>query len=248
MFQLHAGDVRSDLDAGFFAPASWHATNAASDSDADATLSGRSQPFALAAGDNRSDIDGGMYQPASIGNFVWQDTNGNGLHDAGGPGLPGVSVTLVSGSGTTLSTTTTDANGNYRFAGLAPLVPTSCGLWLRATCCPRRCGSVPIASTATLTRPLRNLGSSLRTKASSSTRSMPGFSTPPVVWLWPTSQLQLSLVVGNSGSMTLFCRGGAIGQPLHVILGTEGDTQGNPLATMLVDYSIASAAGGTVSS
>jgi len=52
----------------------------------------------------------------SIGDFVWNDLNGNGVQDAGEPGLPGLTVTL---GGAASGTTVTDANGGYQFNGLA---------------------------------------------------------------------------------------------------------------------------------
>jgi len=62
-----------------------------------------------------------------IGDFVWNDLNGNGLQDAGEPGLSGVSVQLTPPATVDLGhgpgvavTTTTDANGNYAFVGLTP--------------------------------------------------------------------------------------------------------------------------------
>ncbi len=42
--------------------------------------------------------------------FVWNDLNGNGIQDAGEPGLDGVTVTASNGA-----TTTTDTNGLYSF-------------------------------------------------------------------------------------------------------------------------------------
>ena len=58
-----------------------------------------------------------------IGDFFWNDANGNGCQDAGELGIPGVKVDLYSGCGanksaTVLETTTTDSNGNYLFDGL----------------------------------------------------------------------------------------------------------------------------------
>ncbi|MEZ5145347.1 MAG: SdrD B-like domain-containing protein [Acidimicrobiales bacterium] len=64
--------------------------------------------------------------PGSIGDRVWDDTNGNGSQDPGEPGLSGVSVKLVrdlDGDGvfeTTVATTTTDATGTYGFSDLPP--------------------------------------------------------------------------------------------------------------------------------
>src|SRR5688572_22923782 len=46
----------------------------------------------------------------AIGDFVWRDTNANGIQDAGEPGILGVTVRLVL-SGGTVATTTTDADG-----------------------------------------------------------------------------------------------------------------------------------------
>lgn len=56
---------------------------------------------------------------ASIGDFVWNDLNNNGIQDAGEPGVAGVTVTLYAADGTTVvATTTTDALGNYQFSNL----------------------------------------------------------------------------------------------------------------------------------
>lgn len=52
----------------------------------------------------------------TIGDFVWNDTDHDGIQDNGEPGIPGVTVNLYTGSGTLVTTTTTDANGNYIFS------------------------------------------------------------------------------------------------------------------------------------
>ena len=65
---------------------------------------------------------------ATIGDFVWNDLNGNGLQDAGEPGVAGIAVELfcspsgVVGGATDYSCgqTVTDSNGNYHFTGLVP--------------------------------------------------------------------------------------------------------------------------------
>ena len=53
--------------------------------------------------------------PVTIGNFVWNDTNANGIQDAGEAGIEGVTVNLIDASGTVIDTTTTMANGEYTF-------------------------------------------------------------------------------------------------------------------------------------
>jgi hypothetical protein len=74
-------------------------------------------------------LDFGFWAPrVSVGDRVWFDTNNDGIQDAGEPGIAGVtlSITNADGSavtdvfGNAVTTTTTDANGNYVFADLPP--------------------------------------------------------------------------------------------------------------------------------
>jgi SdrD B-like protein len=58
----------------------------------------------------------GVSCSGSIGDFVWQDLNQNGIQDAGEPGIPGVTVNLF--KGVLIATMVTDANGLYLFSGL----------------------------------------------------------------------------------------------------------------------------------
>ncbi len=71
-------------------------------------------------------IDIGLVPPpvcsASIGDFVWNDLNGNGIQEAEEPGLNGVLVELKDATGTLQSTNTVTHNGRagyYQFSGLA---------------------------------------------------------------------------------------------------------------------------------
>jgi protocatechuate 3,4-dioxygenase beta subunit len=76
------------------------------------------QDSALLTTDGASDLtlDFGLY-PAlvSVGDFVWLDTDRDGIHDTGEPGLAGITVTLLDADGNVLATTTTDADGKYLF-------------------------------------------------------------------------------------------------------------------------------------
>ena len=58
--------------------------------------------------------------PARLGDRVWEDLNGDGIQDAGEPGIPGVKVTLFGTNGSVVATTVTDVNGNYIFEDLVP--------------------------------------------------------------------------------------------------------------------------------
>lgn len=88
----------------------------------------------LTAGEDFDEADFG-FAKSSIGDLIWQDNNGNGLYDAGEPGLNGVLVNLyedVNNNGVydsitdTLITSTTTANnsegypGYYLFDGVLP--------------------------------------------------------------------------------------------------------------------------------
>ena len=82
-------------------------------------------------------------QSLAIGDFVWADTNANGIKNPREPGLQNLTVQLLSpgadtlantGDDTVLSTTTTDANGYYLFSGLSAgnyfvRLPTPDPLW-----------------------------------------------------------------------------------------------------------------------
>jgi len=65
-------------------------------------------------------IDFGYVSPCNgaIGDFVWNDLNGNGIQDAGEPGIANVTVSLYDSQMTLLNATTTNGNGYYQFTGL----------------------------------------------------------------------------------------------------------------------------------
>ncbi|NJN09285.1 MAG: hypothetical protein HC874_04375 [Richelia sp. SL_2_1] len=56
--------------------------------------------------------------PGSIGDTVFNDTDGDGVQDQGEPGIPGVQLTLRDSEGRDFGTTTTNPNGNYTFDNL----------------------------------------------------------------------------------------------------------------------------------
>lgn len=58
--------------------------------------------------------------PGSVGDLVWLDADKDGVRDAGESGVAGATVRLVNAAGTVIATTTTDANGNYKFSDVAP--------------------------------------------------------------------------------------------------------------------------------
>ncbi|NJM40378.1 MAG: hypothetical protein HC853_06230, partial [Anaerolineae bacterium] len=66
--------------------------------------------------------DFGIWRPASLGDYVWQDADRDGVQDAGETGVNGVTVTLLNNAGQIISTTTTGpngaTNGYYTFTNL----------------------------------------------------------------------------------------------------------------------------------
>ncbi|MCB9296619.1 MAG: hypothetical protein H6559_26420 [Lewinellaceae bacterium] len=89
------------------------------DSDADPNT-GLTGTITVNSGETDLTNDAGFYEPASLGDFVWSDTDADGIQDAGEPGIGGVTVNLLDGGGAFLASTTTAPDGSYSFTNLAP--------------------------------------------------------------------------------------------------------------------------------
>lgn len=89
------------------------------DSDADIT-NGKTICTTLSAGENDLTWDAGIYKECTnkIGDFVWHDSNANGVQDSGEKGIAGVKVELLQNS-VVATTKTTDVNGYYEFTNLS---------------------------------------------------------------------------------------------------------------------------------
>ncbi|HEX2552350.1 MAG TPA: SdrD B-like domain-containing protein, partial [Microvirga sp.] len=109
--------VRFEAPAGYTFTGTDKGGNDTADSDANAL--GNTAPFTVTSGSSNLTLDAGLFQTASLGNRVWEDTNGNGIQD-GEPGIAGATVRLLDANGNTIATRTTDTNGNYSFTGLIP--------------------------------------------------------------------------------------------------------------------------------
>jgi uncharacterized repeat protein (TIGR01451 family) len=109
-FVAPAGDAFTIEGAG---------TNSSLDSNANPST-GITAPVTLTAGQTINTIDAGLVGTAEIGDYVWFDTNGNGLQDSSETGVAGVTVDLLNSTGTSvLEVTTTNSSGHYSFTGLA---------------------------------------------------------------------------------------------------------------------------------
>ncbi|MGK7953735.1 MAG: SdrD B-like domain-containing protein, partial [Crocosphaera sp.] len=96
--------------------------------DSDVDVNGISHVVTLFGNDFDPTIDAGLVETASLGDYVWLDTNKDGIQNDGQVGVENVTVTLTGGGedgviGTfddTTTTTTTDVNGFYLFDDLTP--------------------------------------------------------------------------------------------------------------------------------
>ena len=97
--------------------------------DKDGTGTANNSTLNLALTENNVDQDFGYRGTAQLGNFVWEDLNGNGRQDAGEPGIDSVAVELYfdlnndgdfadAGETTPLASTTTAGGGLYSFTNL----------------------------------------------------------------------------------------------------------------------------------
>ncbi len=104
--------------------------NDSTDSDFNQPVAGETSTdtVTLAVAANNQTVDCGLFMPATIGDFVWNDQNRNGIQDTGEPGLDGVTVSLLTTAGAavtdvngdTLNPVTTSGGGMYSFTNIRP--------------------------------------------------------------------------------------------------------------------------------
>lgn len=117
-------DFPTELTNGFVLTTPNAGTNPNTNSKPNPTT-GRTVVFTLAPEQNILNMDAGYYEPelrpGTIGDFVWNDLNQNGIQDPGEPGINGISVILYNADGTPIAYTVTEnhpltaAPGYYEF-------------------------------------------------------------------------------------------------------------------------------------
>jgi SdrD B-like domain len=80
-----------------------------------AALAAALVPLASVLATPASAQQAGCASAGTVCGFVFNDTNGNGIQDAGETGIAGVLVTIVSATDGSMTTTLTDGNGVYAF-------------------------------------------------------------------------------------------------------------------------------------
>ena len=134
-FYLFANLVPGDykvtvtLPGGFVFTAPFQGGDVTKDSNVN-PANGVSDCRTLVAGQYDDTVDAGAHKPApaSIGNFIWDDKNANGVQDAGEPGITGAKVALSDCGGNFVNDRDgnpvlpilTGSSGFYQFVNLAP--------------------------------------------------------------------------------------------------------------------------------
>uniref|UniRef100_UPI000D0269E0 SdrD B-like domain-containing protein n=1 Tax=Staphylococcus simulans TaxID=1286 RepID=UPI000D0269E0 len=106
----------------FATPEGYEPTVQGDGTNADVDSNGLVAKATIQGGDNLT-IDSGFYKPTpvpatyNLGDYVWEDSNKDGIQNSNEVGIANVTVTLTKPDGTT-ETATTDAQGKYNFTGL----------------------------------------------------------------------------------------------------------------------------------
>ncbi|MBI3230395.1 MAG: carboxypeptidase regulatory-like domain-containing protein, partial [Burkholderiales bacterium] len=117
-FDVEAGKYAVSVKApsGYYITSKDVGSNDSIDSDID--CNGNTGYVTVAAGQTNNTLDAGLYAKASLGDFVWEDKNYNGIQDAGENGLCGVTVRLYNNYNQVIATTSTNSSGKYLFSNL----------------------------------------------------------------------------------------------------------------------------------
>ena len=94
------------------------ATNVTSGPQSPGSLT--SNPITVLPDDVYVDADFGFTSQSgsTLADRLWYDSNGDGIQDAGEPGIAGVTVDLLDSSGLIIASVVSDADGNFAFSGL----------------------------------------------------------------------------------------------------------------------------------
>jgi len=105
-------------DSTVFSPTNVGADDAI---DSDANEMGMTETIVLVQGESNLTVDAGIVRSAiNIGDYVWFDTDQDGIQDLTETGVGGILVTLTNTTDNSTTTTTTDGNGYYLFENVAP--------------------------------------------------------------------------------------------------------------------------------
>ena len=122
-YVVYVDETDTDLPSGYVVSSTYNHDDDLTTPD----INNDPMGVSLADGENFLDADFGFVAGGMIGDFIWQDSDGDGLQDPNEPGINGVTVTLWydsngDGSLNSSTSTTTITNGNqdgyYEFTDL----------------------------------------------------------------------------------------------------------------------------------
>ena len=88
--------------------------------NSDLTFNNITPPFQLDINEIEFGMDGGFYQTGSIGNYVWLDSNSDGIQDDSEIGMEDIRVELFDDEADLIAATVTGQEGIYTFTNLPP--------------------------------------------------------------------------------------------------------------------------------
>jgi len=89
--------------------------------DSDIGTDGRTGTISITSGEHDLTSDAGLYKLLSLGDLVFEDSNGDGVYTAGvDQVITGARVELLDAGGSVIATTATDGTGAYLFTALEP--------------------------------------------------------------------------------------------------------------------------------
>ncbi len=128
--KLPSGTYTVTVSDNFGVLAGWVVTTLGPNQSSDDNNQLQPYQVGLPTGGENLTADFGYIKPSSIGDFVWYDSNRDGIQDVGEPGIPNVTLDLYqdtdgtpglnTATDTKVGSTVTDADGGYLFSGMGP--------------------------------------------------------------------------------------------------------------------------------
>ena len=126
---LEPGDYKIKIDIPNAYTLTARTSKNGEDNDSDINpATNTTSKITLTSGEDDTTWDAGLYKnpvvissnKICIGNFVWYDSNLNGIQDSDELGVRDITVDLFDENGTKIRTSKTDNNGKYKFCNLEP--------------------------------------------------------------------------------------------------------------------------------
>jgi len=119
-YYLFSNVVPGNYTAQFTKPVGFVFSPFQNDSAVSDPTTGNTNSFVVTSGSTITSVNAGLVALSSVGDFVWNDANNNGLVDNGELGMSGVTVSLLFSNGSVYCTAVTNSTGYYLFSNVVP--------------------------------------------------------------------------------------------------------------------------------